>query len=240
MSRHTFPGHLACLCTPGADLCSFDFTKSLPAGFRETGVFPFADQIIRDTVLKPINEPDVFSKDSGAMLLIASILRHSLQLSETKIGVCLEAIVDIASDHRYLAESLRAAAEKSIVATKPKKQRRPKDRRLVLDKGTLCLESGFVNAMRDKVKAKAAAAEEKKLVSQAKRAAAQDRKASLQMKKAAAEKKKVASQAKKVAVAEKKAGAEAKSSCKSKESCCRIRSQDIQNPKSSSCQKVCR
>ena len=160
--------------------------------------------------MKPIEEPGIFSKDSGAMLLIASLLKHSMHLSEAKINACLEAIADIASDHRYLAETLRAAAEKSIVVPKPKKQRRLKDQPLVLDKGALCLESGFVSGMRDKVKAKESVAKKKKIVYQAKRAAAKQRKTALQAKKAAAEKKKIESEAKKAAAVKKKAATEAK------------------------------
>ena len=84
-----------------------------------------------------------------------------MQLGEEKTEACLEAIANIASDHQYLAKTIRVAAEKSIIAPKPKKPRRLKDQRLALDKGVLCLESGFVSGMRDIVAAKKAAADAK-------------------------------------------------------------------------------
>ena len=152
---------MAILCTPSADPHSFDFSRSLPSGFRDTGIFPFNPEIIRDSVTKAIEEPE-FPEYSAPLDLIANILRNSMKLDEEKTETCLEAIMNIASDHSYLAKTIRAAAEKSIIAPKPKKTHRLEDQRLALDKGVLCLESAFVSGMRDIVAAKTAAAEAKK------------------------------------------------------------------------------
>ena len=160
---------MAILCTPNADPHSFDFSRSLPSGFRVTGIFPFSPEIVRDSVHKSVEEPN-YSEYSAPMELIASILRNSMQLGEEKTEACLEAIVNIASDFQYLAKTIRVAAEKSIIAPKPKKIRRLKDQRLALEKGVLCLESGFVSGMRDIVAAKKAAAETKKSGKKAPRA----------------------------------------------------------------------
>ena len=163
MTRQTFSKHLALLCTPGVDPYSFDFTKSLPSGFCNTGIYLFSPPIIRDTVMKPVEEPSILQKDSAPMQLIAGILKDSMHANNEKTDACLESIADILSDHQYLAKTIRAAAEKLIIAPKPKKQRRLKDQRLALDKGVLCLESDFVSGMRDNVAAKTAVAEAKKL-----------------------------------------------------------------------------
>ena len=61
-------------------------------------------------------------------------------------------------------------ASQSIIALKPKKTRRLKDQRLALDRGVLCLESGFVSGMRNIVAAKTAATEAKKSGKKAPRA----------------------------------------------------------------------
>ena len=68
-----------------------------------------------------------------------------MHANEAKTDACLEPIADILSDHHYLAQTIRAAADKSIVAPKPKKQRRLKDQRLALDRGVLSLERCFVS-----------------------------------------------------------------------------------------------
>ena len=169
MSRHTFSKHMATLCTPTADPHSFDFSRSLPSGFRETGIFPFNPEVIRDSVTKTVKDPN-FSEYSAPLELIANILRNTMKLNEEKTEACLEAIVNISSDYQYLAKTIRAAAEKSIIAPKPKKTRGLKDQRLASDKGVLCLESEFVSGMRDIVAAKAAATEAKKSKKKAPRA----------------------------------------------------------------------
>ena len=111
---------MAILCTLTADSHSFDFSRSLPSGFRDTEIFPFSPEIIRDSVTKAIEEPD-FSEYSAPLELIADILRNSMKLGEEKTQACLEAIANISSDHVYLAKIIRAAAEKSIIAPKPEK-----------------------------------------------------------------------------------------------------------------------
>ena len=160
---------MAILCTPSADPHSFDFSRSLPSGFRDTGIFPFNPEIIRDSVTKAIEEPE-FPEYSAPLDLIANILRNSMKLDEEKTKACLEAIANISSNHQYLAKTIRAATGRSIIAPKPKKNPRLKDQRLALDRGVLCLESEFVSGMRNIVAAKTAAAEAKKSGKKAPRA----------------------------------------------------------------------
>ena len=187
---HTFSKHMAILCTSNADPHSFDFSRSLPSGFRDTGIFPFCPDILRDSVTKSVEEPD-FSEYSAPMELIGSILRNSMQLGEEKTEECLEAIANIASNYQHVAKTIRVAAEKSIVTPKLQKMRRLKDQRLALDKDVLCLESGFVSGMRDILAAKKAAAEAKKSGKKAPRAkkppaeARQKKKSSIRKKKPA-------------------------------------------------------
>ena len=61
-----------------------------------------------------------FPEYSDPLDLIANILRNSMKLDGEKTEVCLEAIMNIDSEHLYLAKTIRAAAQKSIIAPKPK------------------------------------------------------------------------------------------------------------------------
>ena len=106
MTRQAFSKHLELLTTPGAHPYSVASTKSLPSGFRNTGIYPYSPQIIRDSVTKLVEEPKVSQKDSSPMLLIAGLLKNSMQVNDAKTDACLDSIADILSDHQYLTKTI--------------------------------------------------------------------------------------------------------------------------------------
>ncbi|GAU96001.1 hypothetical protein RvY_07511 [Ramazzottius varieornatus] len=109
ISRRTFSGHMALLCTPLAHKFSFDF-ESVKAGFRKTGIFPFDPEAIRQTVDKTPTRNDqqqnpLLDKHHQSLQTIAVILRKGLNFDSEKVESCLDSIVNVGTGHRTVAES---------------------------------------------------------------------------------------------------------------------------------------
>ena len=164
MSRHTFSAHLTTLCTSEASPHSFDFKRSLIAGFRDTGIFPFQPDLIRNTVdMNLINHdsaaPTALSKDSPTLQTVADLLRTNEKFTDTQVEASLNSLVGISAGHRSAVVTYTAAAGKVFAMLKVRKQRRVKDSRLEIEKGRNMLEPEYMAALveRDKKKENAAA-----------------------------------------------------------------------------------
>ena len=172
MSRHTFSGHLATLCSPSASQYSFDFKSSLEAGFRDTGIFPFQPDLIRNTVdIRLINHdlaaPAALSKDSPTLQTVADLLRTNEKFTDIQVEASLNSLVGISAGHRSAVVTYTAAAGKVFATFKVRKQRRVKDSRLEIEKGRNMLEPEYMAALveRDKNKENAAAVKKARKIS---------------------------------------------------------------------------
>ena len=157
MSRHTFSAHLATLCTPGASPHSFDFKRSLETGFRDTGIFRFLPDLIRNTVdIRLISHdsaaPTALSKDSQTLQTVADLLRINEKFTDAQVEASLNSLVGISAGHRSAIDTYAAAAGKVFAMLKVRKQRRVKDSRLEIEKGRNMLEPEYMAALEERDK----------------------------------------------------------------------------------------
>ncbi|GAV07148.1 hypothetical protein RvY_17023 [Ramazzottius varieornatus] len=134
---------------------------SLKSGFRNTGIFPFSPETIRGTVDKRLVAQDapvspMLTKESSPMKDVADILRSRVGRDDDKINASIESIVSIYAGHKTATETVVAAVSKAFSFSKPKKQRKPKDQRLALDKGRNVLDSEYVEAVEERSRARLA------------------------------------------------------------------------------------
>ncbi|GAU89561.1 hypothetical protein RvY_02098 [Ramazzottius varieornatus] len=87
---------------------------------------------------------------------VADILRSRVGRDDDKIHASIESIVSIYAGHKTATETVVAAASKAFSFSKPKKQRKPKDQRLALDKGRNVLDSEYVEAVEERNRARLA------------------------------------------------------------------------------------
>ncbi|GAV06067.1 hypothetical protein RvY_16103 [Ramazzottius varieornatus] len=154
MTRNTFAGHLALLCTTEASRFSFEFEAPLKSGFKNTGIFPFSPETIRATVDKKLAAQDapalpVLTKERSPMKDVAEILRSRVPGDDDKIDASIESIVSIYGGHKSVAETVVAAAGNAFSFSKPKEQKKPKDQRLALERGRKFLDTEYVAAIKE-------------------------------------------------------------------------------------------
>ncbi|GAV02586.1 hypothetical protein RvY_13130 [Ramazzottius varieornatus] len=158
ITRNTFPGILAELCTPGASMFSFEFEALLKSGFRKTGVSPFSPDVIRRTVDKELikyDEPSlpVLDTESSPMKKVAAIFRSDkVKMDDGMVESSLESIDHIRSSYKSVADTVVFAAGKAFAFSKPKKQRKAKDTRIALEAGRNMLNSEYMEVIEQRLK----------------------------------------------------------------------------------------
>ncbi|GAU90271.1 hypothetical protein RvY_02709 [Ramazzottius varieornatus] len=103
--------------------------------------------VIRRTVDKELikyDEPSlpVLDRESSPMKKVAAILRSDkVKMDDAMVEASLESIDHIRSGYKSVADTVLSAAGKAFAFSKPKKQRKAKDTRIVLEAGTNMLNT---------------------------------------------------------------------------------------------------